>query len=235
MISWVDSEPIVLGDIRVSARQVIELLSPQLTEERRARLDAVVAHRSDQVVPILENIYDRGNVSAVMRSAEAFGFYDFRVVENPNEKFKPANRVTAGTEKWLKVTKFQNIADCIGDLRQRGFKIFATHLEAAVPIDNIDFTQPTAFILGNEKDGVSREALDLVDGRFLIPMQGFAQSFNISVAGALCFHHAFKERERKMGEAAFLNKTQQELLLANYILRSVAHPEEILLRKLQND
>lgn len=235
MAFWRDQNPIELeGGLRVSPAEVIEHLWPQLTPERGERLQGVVQGRSDQVVAVLENIYDRGNVSAVMRSAEAFGFFDFRIIENPDEKFKPANRVTAGTEKWLHITKYRRVENCIQDLKQDGFQVYVTHLNTkSVAIDQIDFSRPTAFVLGNEKDGVSEQALRLADGAFVIPMQGMAQSFNISVAGALCFYHAFLDRQRRLSpEQRSLPLLHQERLLAHYILASVAHPELILSRRL---
>ena len=71
--------------------QVIEILSPHVTNERLQRIDEVVSRRTSSIVPVLDNLYDRGNVSAVMRSAEAFGFYRFHIIENENAKFKAAN------------------------------------------------------------------------------------------------------------------------------------------------
>lgn len=232
-MKWQDGDPLLVGDLSVSADRLIESLSRFLTPERWAKLNAVVSHRSSQVVPILENIYDRGNVSAVMRSCEAMGFYDFRIVERPGEKFKAANRVTAGTEKWLKISQYQSVGPCIADLKTKGYQVFATHLTAkSCSIEDVDFTQPTAFILGNEKEGVSDEALAACDGSFVIPMQGFAQSFNISVAGALCFYHAHLYRKARMGDAAYAGPEERANVMANYLLRSVAEAESILSRVL---
>ena len=232
-MKWQDGDPLLVGDLSVSAERLVESLSSFLTPERLSKLSAVVDRRSSQVVPILENIYDRGNVSAVMRSCEAMGFYDFRIVERPGEKFKAANRVTAGTEKWLKISQYQNVLPCISDLRAKGYQVYATHLTAkSCSIDDVDFTKPTAFILGNEKDGVSDEALAACDGSFIIPMQGFAQSFNISVAGALCFYHAHLYRKTRMGEAAYAGAPERANIMANYLLRSVAEAESILGRVL---
>ena len=222
------SEPFVLAGQELSAQAVIDLIRPLLTSERCARLEAVVASRSFSLVPVLENIYDFGNISAVMRSSEAFGFARVHLVTAPGARFKAANRVTKGAEKWLDVEIHRSPSDCVRQLKQSGFQVYATHLEAARPIAEIDFTRPTAVVFGNEKDGVSPEMLELVDGRFIIPMQGFSQSFNISVAAAIALYHGWHQRETRLGRSGDLTSKEQRILLANYYLRCLDNPESIV-------
>lgn len=227
-LSW--AQRIQVGELTATPAQIIELLAPHMTAERIARLDQVVAGRSLHVMSILENIYDRGNVSAVMRSSEAFGFVRMHLVEPENARFKAANRVTRGAEKWLDVKVHRTPESSVQELRQQGYQIWATDLDTDRSIDDIDWSRPTAIVLGNEKDGVSAEMKSLVDGRFRIPMLGFSQSFNISVAGALIFYHAHLQM-RALGEKAFLSKEQKRQLLANYYLRCFDNPENLLRAK----
>jgi tRNA (guanosine-2'-O-)-methyltransferase len=226
-LTW--SDEIQVGGIRASVEQIIHGLEGHLTEERRARLGEVVAQRSLHVVPVLENIYDRGNVSAVMRSSEAFGFLRMCLVDRPGGRFKAANRVTRGAEKWLDVRSFTSPSAAAAELKSEGYQIWATDLNTSHSIDDLDWTRPTAIVLGNEKDGVSPEMLDLADGRFRIPMQGFSQSFNISVAAALVFYHARKQA-RGLGAGACLTGVQRRQVLANYYLRCFDNPEGMLMR-----
>ncbi|MCM2283089.1 MAG: RNA methyltransferase, partial [Bdellovibrionaceae bacterium] len=177
------SNPLRIGSLEVTAEDILELAAPYLTESRRARIDAVVAERTYSVVPVMENIYDRGNISAVMRSSEAMGFQSAHVIEL-NERFKEANRVTQGADKWLDVVRWKSTEDCVVSLKSQGYRVYATHLDAAVPIGEVDWSQPSAIVFGNEKDGVSQRLLELADQRIIIPMLGFVQSFNISVAAA---------------------------------------------------
>lgn len=228
-LTW--SDEIQVGGLSASAEQIIGWFQGHLTEERRARLDEVVAQRSLHVVPVLENIYDRGNVSAVMRSSEAFGFLRMYLVDQPGARFKAANRVTRGAEKWLDVKSFSSPAEAVTDLKARGYQVWATDLNTPYSIGDVDWTRPTAIVLGNEKDGVSPEMLKLADGRFRIPMQGFSQSFNISVAAALIFYHAGLQA-RGLGTTAFLTESQRRQVLANYYLRCFDNPEGILRTKL---
>jgi len=221
-------EPFTLAGHKLSAEKVWELLGTRLTASRQQKIKQVCKNRCQSLVPVLEGIYDRGNVSAVMRSAEAFGFYRFHIVENPKARFKAANRVTQGADKWLQIEKFNRPSKSIGLLKTQGYKIYATYLGSNVPIQEVDFTQKVAVVFGNEKDGVSSEMLEQVDGSFILPMHGFAQSFNISVAAALTFSYAYWERVRRLRRCADLDKKEQAILMANYALHSFDSPERLI-------
>jgi tRNA (guanosine-2'-O-)-methyltransferase len=222
------SDEITFGSQSLSSSQVLEILGEFLTSERQARITRAVAGRTYSVVPVLENIYDRGNASAVMRSAEAMGFQSVHLIET-GEKFKKANRVTQGADKWLDVVRWKSTGECIGALKSKGYKIYATHLdERARPIDELDFRGPVAWVLGNEKDGISEEMIQSADQTVIIPMQGFVQSFNISVAGAISFYHILRERVRLLGQSGDLTEAQKLRLRAEFSLRSSDNPEALI-------
>ena len=222
-LTWANE--LTVGTLNVSVEQIVQTFAPMVTAERTARLQEVVARRSLHLVPVLENIYDHGNISAVMRSSEAFGFLQMCIVEAPGARFKAANRVTKGAEKWLDVKAFSDPVTAAADLRARGYQVWATDLATDHTIDSMDWTRPTAIVLGNEKDGVSASMRAAVDGCFRLPMAGFSQSFNISVAAALIFYRAHLET-RALGRQ--LSEEQRRQCLANYYLRCFDNPEEIL-------
>lgn len=208
-----------------TTEQVLEVLNSQLTDSRKEKIQYVVENRVKSFQPVFENIYDRGNISAAMRSAEAFGFYKFHIIEQPDAKFKAANRVTQGTEKWLDINKYETTASCIESLKAQGLKVYVTHLEAkSINIDDVDFSQPSALMFGNEKEGISKEALEASDGSVIIPMQGFAQSFNISVAAALSFYHVHQYRKAHQMPHTDLTPEEQLYLKALYYTKSVKNP-----------
>lgn len=212
---------------KLKASSVIEALSSFVSEGRKTKIDKVLSERSSYFVPILEGLYDRGNISAVMRSAEAFGFYKMHIIETC-EKFKESQRVTQGADKWLDIYRWKNTASCFKNLKSAGFKIYTTHLsEEAQHIEDLDFeNHKIAVVLGNEKEGVSKEALELADGNVLLPMVGFTQSFNISVAAALSFQRAYLKKPKKIGFA------ELERLKALYYLRSINWPLKALLEQI---
>lgn len=220
----------------LTAKEILRLVEPYLTAERQERIQQAVELRTCNVVPVLENIYDRGNISAVLRSAEAMGYQCAHVIEL-GAKFKRANRVTKGADKWLDVRKWTSTIECTRELKRQGFQILATHLDAkAKPIGEMDFSKPTAIVFGNEKDGISAEMIREADQTVIIPMHGFVQSFNISVAAAIALYHIFVERTRVLGFAGGdLTDEQKEILRAEFSLRSSKNPdrliEEILARE----
>jgi len=208
----------------VSAVEVIERLSGVLTDARKERIEKVIRGRTYNVAAVSEHLYDVGNMSAVMRSAECFGFMPFHIIERPGASYKMSDRISRGTEKWLDIHIHRGpngTVDCFSSLRRDGFKIYATDLNATTTIDEIDFTQNVAIVFGNEKDGISAEARANADGRILIPMYGFAQSLNISVAAALLFSHVHRRRSEVRGASGDLTPREREVLTAHYYLRTL--------------
>ncbi len=223
----------VRENLHIHYKFVVDTIGPLLTPERLAKIERVVAGRNFSNAIVLEGIYDRGNISAVMRTAEAFGFVNFHIIET-QEKFKESNRVTQGADKWTEVQKWKTTGDCIRELKKRGHKIVATSLEASKPLDQIDWTVPTALVLGNEKEGISKEMFELSDERVIIPMSGFVQSFNISVAGALSLYHIYLKRFGCFNQVADVTDEQKEILKAHYYLRTQDSGADILQRLFSN-
>ena len=212
---------VLLDEKYYDSQEVINQLKEQVLPQRLERISKVIDHRNKNLVTVMENIYDRGNTSAVMRSAEAFGFYNFHQIIISDE-FKESKRVTQGADKWLLQQLWPSTTDCIKSLKESGHKVYVTHLEGGIPLDKADFSQPVALCFGNERDGASEELTSLADEKVFIPMQGFVQSFNISVAAALCFqiaHQKFSENSPQK-----LSDEERHQLLALYLYRSCKNP-----------
>jgi tRNA (guanosine-2'-O-)-methyltransferase len=226
-----DSKGKILGEIPWD--EVYQEIFPLLTEDRQAKINKVIKERSFSTLVVLENIYDRGNASAVMRSAEALGYTLFNSIE-PGEKFKESQRTTAGADKWVELTRWKDSKSCIQHIKNQNVQLVVTSLQPqSKPISEVDFSKPTALVLGNEKEGASPEMIAAADHCVILPMVGFTQSYNISVAGALCFYHIFQDRMRRLGKAGDLSDQQQKILAAEYALRTIPSAQDILKRKLQ--
>jgi tRNA (guanosine-2'-O-)-methyltransferase len=222
---------ILNGKFKVTKEDVMKHVYPLLTEDRQKKIAKVASARCFDISVVLESIYDRGNISAVMRTAEGLGFSNFHIIET-FEKFKNANRVTQGADKWVESKKWKTSNDFISFAKKNKIRICVTSLDAAKPIHEIDFSTPLALVLGNEKDGVSKEMLEAADERVIIPMPGFVQSFNISVAGALCLYQIYQDRLRRLGKVEDVTEDQIEILKAHYALRTMDSAEDILKNKL---
>lgn len=227
MFPFTDSIQLPSG-FQCQTEEVFSSVWPLLTEERKAKIIRTVENRCFQNVLVLENIYDRGNMSAVIRSCEALGFALVHHIEL-GEKFKESQRTTAGSDKWIEMKKWKSSQDCIQELRKQGKKIIVTHLaEDSIPISNVDFSIPSALVLGNEKEGVSQAMIEAADHRVILPMTGFVQSYNISVAGALSLYQMYQSRLAKLGKSGDLDQKQKEILKAIYALRTLDSSEEVI-------
>ncbi len=222
-------EPILIDGIPHEPAAVIAALESQVTERRRKAIARVVADRTWNVVSVLEGIYDFGNINAVMRSAEALSFQRMHAIETVAD-YKEANRVAQGAEKWIDLVRWKTTSDCVAHLKGKGYRILATSLEGAEPIGDYAFDQPTALVFGNERAGVTDEMLEAADGCVRIPMAGFTQSFNISVAAALCFYHIRQDRIARLGAHGDLSPEEQEHLIASYYARHVTTAPAIMRR-----
>lgn len=213
----------------MTAAEVLTNLGPHITEPRRAKIDEVVRHRTFDIVTVCDNLYDAGNIAAVMRSAESMGVQELHIIAR-QKKLKFSSRITAGSDKWLDVHLWRDDPmGCVGHLKERGYRIVATHLdETAVPLSELDFTIPTALVLGNEHAGVSPDILEAADVRAIIPMRGFAESFNISVAAALSLYHITQDRLRRLGTTSELDDAQREILRAVLYRRAHGNSERLL-------
>ncbi|MFP6583161.1 MAG: RNA methyltransferase [Candidatus Hydrogenedentota bacterium] len=224
------TDSVVIEGRSFTSAEVIEALSSYVRPERQETIRAVVEKRTYTVTPVLEGVHDRGNISAVMRTAESLGYQSLHIIET-ERFFRKANRVTQGADKWLDVSRWPTTRECMGHLRGRGYRIVVTDMNAdSKPIGDVSFDVPTALFFGNEGTGASDELIEAADDCVVVPMDGFTQSFNISVAAALSLYHIQQARIREFGSHADLTEAEKQNLLASYFMRSVNRSKEILVR-----
>ena len=115
----------------------------------------------------------------------------------PPEKGLPLHHGTsAGTKKWVRVRTHPTLPDAFSDLRASGFRVLAAHpSDDAIDYRDLDYTRPTAILVGAELDGVSAEGLQLADVHVSVPMQGMVRSLNVSVATSILLFEAMRQRE----------------------------------------
>lgn len=125
-----------------------------------------------------------------------------------------------GAEKWLDIELWDSTKECFKMLKSRGYRIATTHVGMdAVSIHDLDWSCPTAIVVGNENRGISDEALELSDLHCSIPMAGMVDSFNVSVAAGILMHHAVCDRISRMGRHGDLTVEECQILLAEFSLR----------------
>jgi tRNA (guanosine-2'-O-)-methyltransferase len=193
-----------------------------LLADRKERIDRAVAGRTRTLVVVLEAFCDPQNVNAVLRTCDAFGVQEVHVVEGVMKPYDPNKKISQNADKWLDVVRWSSTAECLGALKARGFRVCATWLgEGSCALADLSFAEPTALVFGNEHRGVSPEALALADARFAIPMRGFVQSLNVSVAAAVTLARAVERREAERGRHGDLPEADAAALRERFYVLAV--------------
>ena len=210
---------------------MIEALGPHLGDERRDKIDRVAASRLGGLVVVLENLHDPHNGGAALRSCEAIGVREVRVV---GTSFGFSERVTQGCDKWLDIVRDAEIDRAAADLKARGFRLYAAVPGATTSLAELDAIAPAAFLIGNERDGLTAAARAACDVEFAIPMRGFSQSVNLSVATALCVYTHAERRRAALGRTGDLDEAALDVLRADFYRRDLRGADAIIARAAAN-
>ncbi len=205
-----------------------ELLETCLLPERVQRLTEVLARRTISVTAVLENLHKDHNISAILRTCESFGIQRIHVVPQSGEG-RVFDTVTQGCDRWLTILRHPDVSSCLAQLKADGFRILAGTLEdRAEPLESVDFSGRIALVFSNELQGARREVLDMIDGCFVIPMAGFSQSFNVSVAAGIAIHRVMQYKRSVGEELEPLPSTEASGLLELWVKKSVKNADSIL-------
>lgn len=167
-----------------------------VTKDRAKRLLDVLNKRQPDLQVILENLKNPHNISAILRSCDAVGVQYVRIIEESGA-VSVSKEVSRGSAQWLDISFYHDMYACANELLIQDFKIYATAIKpGAKDFRDVDYTVPCAIVVGNELEGVSQTALRIAHESIVIPMVGFVQSFNVSVATAIILYEAFRQREK---------------------------------------
>lgn len=176
----------------------------------------MLATRQPDLTVCLEQVHKPHNVSAIIRTADAVGVHQVHAVW-PTTRMRTLVSSAAGSNSWVNVKTHRTIGEAVNHLKNQGMQVLATNLSArAVDFRDIDYTRPTCILLGQEKSGITEEALQLADRDIIIPMIGMVQSLNVSVASALILYEAQRQRQNAgmyRREASTLEQEEQQRLL----------------------
>lgn len=168
-----------------------------MTPERFERIQSVLKQRQTDLTLCMEQVHKPNNISAIIRTADAVGIHEVHAIWPAKSKMRMLGHTSAGARNWVNVCIHDNTAEAIQTLKNKGMQIIATHLsDQSIDFREVDYTKPTAMILGQEKTGISPQALALADQQVIIPMIGMVQSLNVSVASALLLYEAQRQRQQ---------------------------------------
>lgn len=166
-----------------------------MTPDRLETLITSLNHRQPDLTVLMENVIKPHNLAAVARTADAVGALEVHAI-TPRKSIKLSQMSAGGVRKWINVQVHADTTSAVDHLKQKGFQIVATCLsDTSRDFKEVDYTRPTAIMMGTELEGITEQAIELADEHVSIPMYGLVQSLNVSVAAALVLYEAHRQRQ----------------------------------------
>ena len=186
---------------RDSRRGVHQGVVADVSEAKDYSVDELIREAAGApLIVVLDGIEDPHNLGAILRTADAAGV-DGVVIQSRRAAARDgaAAKASAGAVAHVKVAEVVNIARAIEELKEAGVWTVGLAGEAADSYDAVDFTLPTAVVLGAEGPGLRRLVRERCDRLASIPMRGHVGSLNVSVAAGIVLFEAVRQRSNKLG------------------------------------
>ena len=218
--------------------KLLTYLEGFVTYKRKNLFRIILQDRTRHFTVVLEDIYQQHNASAVIRSCDIFGIQDVHVIEN-KYKSKVSKNIAKGSQKWLSFHNYKedtnNTLECLNSLKSKGYQIIATtpHNNSC-SLHDFDISKKSAFVFGVEKTGVSDLVMNNADGLLKIPMVGFTESLNISVAAAIILENLSHQLRNSALDWA-LTVEEQQILYTSWIEKTIKNVDEIKERFIKNN
>ena len=153
---------------------------------------------------ILDKVQDPGNLGTIIRSAASFGIKNIICTEGTTDAFSP--KVIRSTMSGILKTnlfciKQDETEKCIKMLKDSGYRVVATSLEAGSYITHEKIDDKTVFVMGNEANGVTKDILDICDTFVKIPMSNIMESLNVAVASSIVMYEQYIRGEKDASQA----------------------------------
>ena len=210
-------------------QELLTYLEHFITEERKERFLQVISARTNHFTVAMEDVFQMHNTSAVVRTCEVFGVQQAHSIEGRFGKRLDA-KIAMGAQKWVDVFRYNDTQSCIDALRAQGYQIVATtpHKDAYF-LNDFDISKKSAFFFGTEKEGLSQQVLSQADTYLKIPMVGFTESLNISVAVAIVLQQ-LTNKLRRSQVAWQLTDEERLSTLINWTKKSIRNVKDVLKR-----
>jgi len=214
-------------------------LAEFMYESRINRIEQILEQRTRFLTVVLEDIYHPQNASAIIRTTECLGIQDIHVIEK-EKCYSPNADIARGASKWLTIKKYSMTknksesptTECLETLKANGYSIIAAipHPAKTQISENLTIEKPLALCLGTEDNGLSDLTTHNADHFIKIPMHGFTESFNVSVAaGILLSSLAAKIRNSNLNW--HLSENEKIQLRFNWYKKSVKNADKLLSKK----
>lgn len=145
---------------------------------------------------ILDTLQDPGNMGTILRTAEAAGVNGILMNSGSVDPYAPkVVRSAMGAVFRMPFMITEDLPGEIMRLKNRGVRLYAAHLKGTGAHYEESFLGPSAFMIGNEGNGLSDETAALADSYLRIPMKGCTESLNAAVAASILMYEALRQRE----------------------------------------
>ena len=158
-------------------------------------LEEAASRGENALIVICDELSDPHNLGAILRTAECAGAHGVIIPKRRSVGLTAVvAKASAGAVEYMKVARVTNITTAIQDLKDKGVWIFGTAAEGSIPMYDADLKGPTAIVIGNEGDGMSRLVRESCDVTVHIPMKGKISSLNASNAASILLYEAVRQR-----------------------------------------
>ena len=206
-------------------KQLYQLISPSKQE----LVELISSERTNYLTVVLEDIVKEFNSSAVLRSCDCFGVQELNIIAE-NQEFEVQRDIAKGSGNWVDVNTYAGNnspgAQCLSELKNKGFRIIATSPHAEKTINEISIDEPIALVFGTERDGISENIISNADELVKIPMYGFTESFNISVSAALILNQ-LRNRLEASELRWKLTEEEQTILKIKWCSKIIRNGEQV--------
>ncbi|WP_076790184.1 tRNA (guanosine(18)-2'-O)-methyltransferase TrmH [Chlorobium sp. KB01] len=191
-----------------------------ISPDRFRKIRHMLLHRQPDLTVVMDNVNKAHNLSAIIRSCDTVGIGELHAVSYRKSIYTEQD-AAAGASKWTTLHLYHEMATVYKKLSDQNMQILVASSSAGcMDFRNIDYTMPTALVVGAEWDGISEAALQGADQTIAIPMFGMVESLNVSVATALILFEAQRQRSAK----GMYDSLQMEPGLFHRTLFELAYP-----------
>jgi len=175
---------------------IIALLSPIPFIPLHQIIQDVYERGEVPLIILLDGVTDVGNVGAIIRTAVCVGAHALVVPTQGSASLTDTTmKTSAGALVHLPICREANFKDSIEYLKGCGLQVIACHEKTQKLIYDLNFTLPTALVVGDEQNGINKQLLSLVNDQAMIPMHGAINSLNVSVAAGVILYESYRQRQ----------------------------------------
>lgn len=146
---------------------------------------------------VLENLQDPGNLGTIIRTGEGAGIRGVIMSQDTVDIYNPKTiRATMGSVYRVPFIYVETLSNSICYLKEKGVQTYAAHLKGKKQYYEFSYMSGTAFLIGNEGNGLKKETADLADEYLRIPMEGQVESLNAAIAATILMYEAYRQRRQ---------------------------------------